>query len=384
MHPMPLQRRWDVVVAGARCAGASTALLLARRGARVLVVDPAPPGRDTLSTHALMRGAVTQLHRWGLLDRLRAAGTPAIRATTFDYPDQEVRVEIEARGGVDALYAPRRTVLDGLLQDAAREAGATVLHGLSVVDLVRTDAGRVSGAVLADANGGRHTVEADLVVGADGVRSKVARLVEAPVVRQGRHATAAVYGYWRGIDQADTRWYFRPTLGMGAIPTNGGATCVFLSVTPKVFREAGARGMADLLVSSARRVDPALARGLSSGARIEGVRGFAGLRGFLRRAVGPGWALVGDAGYFRDPLTAHGITDALRDAELLAGAATAGTDGAFAGYERTRDAAALGLMRVTDAIASLQWTIPEVKELHHRLAREMKVASAALRRADAA
>ena len=116
--------RYDVVIAGARCAGASTALLLARAGLRVLVVDPLPRGRDTLSTHALMRGAVLQLHRWGLLDQIQKAGTPALRVTTFDYADETISVPIKARSGVDALYAPRRTVLDPILVEAAEAAGA--------------------------------------------------------------------------------------------------------------------------------------------------------------------------------------------------------------------------------------------------------------------
>ena len=114
----------DVVIVGARAAGAATALLLARAGLRVQVVDRSRYGADTLSTHALLRGAVVQLHRWGLLDRVVAAGTPPIRATSFDYGSGPITLRMKPSHGVDALYAPRRTVLDPILVDAARAAGA--------------------------------------------------------------------------------------------------------------------------------------------------------------------------------------------------------------------------------------------------------------------
>jgi flavin-dependent dehydrogenase len=98
---------------------------------------------------------------------------------------------------------------------------------------------------------------------------------------------------------------------------------------------------------------------------------FAGVEGFLRQSWGPGWALVGDAAYFKDPLTAHGISDALRDAELLARAVVRGSDEALADYQTTRDELSLGLFEVTDAIASFDWSIDEVKRLHIDLSREM-------------
>src|SRR5919202_1106128 len=126
------------LVVGARCAGAATAMLMARRGMKVLVIDRAAYGADTVSTHALMRGAVLQLHRWGVLPRLEEMATPAVRSTTFHYGAEDpVAVAIRPADGVDALYAPRRTVLDSALADAAVEAGADVRHGHSLVALTR-------------------------------------------------------------------------------------------------------------------------------------------------------------------------------------------------------------------------------------------------------
>ena len=366
-----LDRHYDVIVAGARVAGASTAMLLARQGLRVLVVDPVPRGRDTLSTHALMRGGVLQLRRWRLLDRVRAAGTPAITATTFDYGDEQVTIPIKARQGVDALFAPRRTVLDALIVDAAVTAGATVIHGLSVLDLATGPDGRVRGAWVGGRGHEARRVSADFVVGADGVRSKVARLVRAPVEHAGLHATASMYAYWKGLPSDRYRWIFRPATGIGVIPTNGGEACVFVSVRPERFQTLRRRGLDRSYLRTVQSIDPELASAMERGGRRGHVRAFPGIRGFLRRSHGPGWALVGDAGYFKDPLTAHGMTDALRDAELLARAIAAGRGEDLAGYQELRDEAGRGLMEVTDRIASLDWSMEEVKELHVTLAREM-------------
>src|SRR6516162_8277190 len=141
-----LDTRFDAVIIGARCAGAATALLLARSGAKVLLVDRQAYGSDTMSTHALMRCAVVQLNRWGLIPSIAAAGTPAIRSTTFHYGDEAVRVDIKPEHGVDCLFAPRRTVLDSLLVDAVLEAGAEIRHGaaLSKLQFAASD-GRVIG-----------------------------------------------------------------------------------------------------------------------------------------------------------------------------------------------------------------------------------------------
>jgi 2-polyprenyl-6-methoxyphenol hydroxylase-like FAD-dependent oxidoreductase len=172
---LPVEPEYDVVVVGARAAGAATAMLLAQRGARVLVVDRSSEGSDTLSTHALMRAGVLQLRRWGLLDRLIAAGTPAIRHTAFHYGNVITNVTLKPVAGVEALYAPRRTVLDPLLVDAARQAGAEVRFGASMTDLLRDPHGRVTGVVVTGPDGSRVPVRATVTVGADGLRSRTAR-----------------------------------------------------------------------------------------------------------------------------------------------------------------------------------------------------------------
>jgi flavin-dependent dehydrogenase len=373
---------FDTVVVGGRCAGAAAALLLARGGLRVLVLEAGRAGTDTLSTHALMRGAVEQLHRWGLLDKVIAAGTPAIAATEFHYTDDtgtDVDV-VETRPGVAPLRAPRRTVLDPILVAAARAAGAEIRHGARVTGLLRDAADAVTG-VTYTARGRIGRAHAPLVVGADGRRSAIAAAVDAPLTRRGQAASAFLYTYRSGVAGDRYRWFYRPGTTAGVIPTNDGQACVWVGVPAARFDalrtdlEAGYRR---LLAHAAPRLD-------LDGARQHGpVRGFPGLPGYLRRAAGPGWALVGDAGYFKDPVTAHGITDALRDAELLARAVLVASpgparDAALRGYEDTRDQLSEPLFALTDRIASYGWDLAELRDLLPALSAAMRPEVAELR-----
>jgi flavin-dependent dehydrogenase len=365
-----IRSNYDVVVAGSRCSGAGLALLLARRGVRVLVVDPRRPGSDSLSTHALMRGAVAQLNRWGVLDEVRSAGTPPVRSTTFYYGSESIHIPIEARDGADALYAPRRTVLDSILAEAASSAGAHVVYGVSLTDVLRDRRGRVRGALLRTPDGRTVTVRSDVVVGADGARSRVARLVEAPFEQTAPHAAATVFGYWPEVGREGYHWYWERGVGAGAIPTNNGETCVFVAMPADRFRQELAGGLESIHQTVLRQAAPDLASDLAW-ARQTKLRAFAGAQGFLRRSYGPGWALVGDAGFFRDPITAHGITDALRDAELLARTIASGPEGALTSYQEARDDVARDLLMITDRIASFDWEMDDVKELHLAFSRAM-------------
>jgi flavin-dependent dehydrogenase len=364
-----MTRTVDVVVVGARCAGAATALLLARAGARVLVVDKGLYGTDTLSTHALMRGAVLQLHRWGVLPAIVAAETPAVLSTRFAYTSQDVSVAIEPREGVHALYAPRRVVLDRVLVDAASASGAEFLFQSKATNLLRDVNGRGSGLAVETPHGAL-TIRANLVVGADGLHSAVARWVGAPEILTGRYATAVLYSYWQGVPSVGYEWHYAANASVGAIPTNDGAHCVFVSFPAEHLpRAPGANATEkyELLLRGFASLTPLLA----GARRVDSVRGFGGQHGYLRRATGPGWALVGDAGYFKDPLTAHGITDALRDAELLARAVISASRAAFVQYETIRHELSHRLFEITDQIASFAWTDPELQSLHRAFSAEM-------------
>jgi len=371
----PAQEPFDVVVVGARAAGAATAMLLARAGLRVLVLDRGRYGTDTLSTHALLRAGVMQLSRWGLLDQVADSGAPAVRRTTFSYGDKRIDVPIKPCDGFDALYAPRRTALDRILVDAARAAGAEVRFGTSVTGLTRSDVGRVTGVVGHDDTGARFTIRARMTVGADGMSSRVARLVSAPVERSATHAAAAIYGYWEGRSDGYELFY-RPGVTGGVFPTNDNQSCVFVCLPPARLHARGSAGTGALYRNLLDEVAPGWVEAGAGRSPTERLRVFTGRAGYLRRAGGPGWALVGDAGYFKDPITSHGLTDALRDAELLTRALLAGAHGeipeplALERYQATRDRLSAGVFATTDAIASFAWDLDEIK----RLLKELSVA----------
>ncbi len=373
----PRRRHYDVVIVGARAAGAATAMLLARAGVRVLVVDRQGYGSDTLSTHALMRGAVRRLARWGLLDQVWASDTPAINAVTFSYGGINHTVEVTPDPVVEALAAPRRTVLDPILVDAARAAGAEVLHRTALVELPITSGGRVHGAHLRLADGTSRMVTCDVLVGADGLRSLVGRLVGAPVTRRAAHTSAVTFAYYRGLDVDHHRfqWLYDhdvangQRIAGGVIPTTDETTCVFGATGPDRFaREARAdvAGFHQRVVDS---LDVELGAQVRGAERVGALRSWPGVLGRFVKPHGPGWALVGDAGYFKDPAAAHGITDAFRDAELLASAIVSDD---LPGYEERRDALSLPLFEVLDRMASFQWDLAELGELHVQLAAAMK------------
>jgi 2-polyprenyl-6-methoxyphenol hydroxylase-like FAD-dependent oxidoreductase len=270
------------------------------------------------------------------------------------------------------LIAPRRSLLDRVLVDAARAAGATVLHDTSLQELAVDRHGRVRGVVLIDASGGVHKLEAGHVVGADGMGSLVSRLVEAPIVAEGRAAAAHVFGYAptppgiRGY-----HWYFRPDVSGSVIPTNDGLACIVASIPQRRF---DAEFRSDL-AEGRRLVLEALAPGLGNYAvenAAERIKAFRGAPGRLRKAHGSGWVLVGDAGFFRDPLTAHGISDALRDAEGAALAIVSGREAALQWFQEERDSLALPLLAATDDISSFDWTLEELPERHKRFSEAMK------------
>ncbi len=369
----PIEDTYDAIVVGARCAGAATAMLLAGFGLRVLVVDKNGYGTDTLSTHALMRPAVLLLHQWGLIGRLEAEGTPRIEKTSFIYSDDHhgsdtIEIDIRPRFGVDALYAPRRFVLDRILVDAARERGAHVHHGVQMVDLVREGQGTVVGVKLRDQRGALREVRSRLVIGADGRRSSVAALVGAPTYAVGRHMTSCAYGYFERLPVDGNRWYYRPAMGAGTIPTNGRETCLFASVTGS-FASGNPAARARAFRQVVARVAPDLSERLDHAELVGKLRFFSGMRGFLRQPWGEGWALVGDAGYMTDPITAHGITNALRDAELLA--RTIADERSLAEYQMARDDLSLEFFELSDRVASLEWDIPTLRQYHKMMSREM-------------
>ena len=308
---------YDAIIVGGRCAGAATAMLLARGGMRVLVLEAARPGTDTLSTHALMRGGVLQLHRWDLLDAVVSAGTPAILSTSSPMAMRS-KLSKSSRAVESALRAPRRTVLDALLLDAARAAGAEVRVPARVTRVL-SERDRVCGIEGTDRGAGTFFhATAPLIIGADGRNSTVANTVGAPFRQRGQSSSAVVYGYFPGRPRDRYHWAYRPGVAAGVVPTGDGLACVWASTSSARFADRRSSSLDATYRWLLAEAAPELARSIGVAAPVGPLRAFPGRPGWIRASAGPGWALVGDAGYFKDPITAHGITDALRDAELLA------------------------------------------------------------------
>lgn len=364
-----LQPRYDAVVVGARAAGAATAMLLARRGLDVLAIDRSGYGTDTLSSHALMRGAVTQLERWDIAERLRAE-TPAITTTNFRYGSDTFSLDNTSEGTQSPLMAPRRTLLDRSLVDASRSSGATVKHHTKLRDLIQDSSGRVTGVVIENDAGVITSVDAGIVIGADGLNSTVARRLNVPITRSGVEASAYVLRYVEHLDLDDSsyHWLYGHEVGGGCVPTIDGQHIVFAAMPRSRFRGEIRSDVAAGFDRVLREIDTETADVVRSSTPAGPFRTFPGHVGQFRQAVGPGWALVGDAGYFKDPFAAHGISDAFRDAELLADAVLSGDLGA---YERARDELSAPLFDVLEEIASYRWTIDELPAIHYRLSKTM-------------
>jgi flavin-dependent dehydrogenase len=352
---------YDVIVVGARCGGAATAMLLARRGHRVLLVDRARfPSDMRLSTHLVWPGGVARLKRWGLLDALAATGCPPLAEAVFDVGPFALRGGFPPVEGVDVAYVPRRRVLDGLLVEAAVAAGAELWEGVTVEGLL-ADGGAVTG-IRARSGGRSVTAQAQVVIGADGMRSRVGELVDAPRYRHRPAVQGSYWSYWSGIG---SEWALYPRDGLTAyaFPTHDGLTLVGVNWSIDRWRAVRA-DIAGEHFRAVAEADPALADRLAAGRREERWVG-AATPGFFRKPFGPGWALVGDAGYTKDPCTAQGISDAFSQAELLAEAVHDGLVGrrplaaALADYQHRRDTAALPMYEFTCEMARMQPPTPE-------------------------
>ncbi len=343
--------RYDVIVVGARCGGAPTAMLLARKGARVLLVDRVTFPSDTMRGHLLRGVAVDALARWGLLEQVKATGSPPMATYLTDFGDGPLPTPVPMiDDGVAALYAPRRIVLDAILVEAAAAAGVEVRQGFTVEDLLWDD-GVVTGIVGRARGGGAVRERAGLVVGADGMRSLVARRVDAPVYHHVPAISCGYYGFFDGppLDTAAVvlhpgRVVSHPGHFAIAAPTNDGLIFAYTAVP--IAQLAAFRSHLEVAFFETVNRVSWFADLMAGRRRVERWRGTGDLPNFFRRPYGPGWALVGDAGYHQDPITARGISNAFRDAGFLSDAISAGLSGqapmaeALAGYERRRNEAA--------------------------------------------
>jgi flavin-dependent dehydrogenase len=331
---MPSMPDYDVIVVGARCAGAPTAMLLARQGRRVLAVDRATFPSDTVSTHFMWPRTTAFLAKWGLLDALAATGCPRIDKVRIHFGDTSLQGRPESIEGIAAMYCPRRTVLDALLVDAARQAGAEVRERTMMRGIVR-DGDRVVGVKLASPDGEVYDACAKVVVGADGLTSGIAEAVGAGLGRSHPSLTCGFYAYWEGVPTDGVEFYIRDGRDILVFPTHDDLTCIWVGRSNSEWPAYKAAVESTYLAG----LDPAMRERVRLGRRATPFKGTHRLPNRYHACWGDGWALVGDAAYHRDPLTGMGIGDAFLGAELLSDALHAGLDAdlpaALAGYQQT-------------------------------------------------
>lgn len=304
---------YDVIVVGARCAGSPTAMLLARAGYRVLLLDRSRFPRDTLSTHYIHQPGIARLGHWGVLDEVAATGCPPIDRVVYQVGDVRLEGCSWPVDGYRSAYAPRRHRLDPVLASAAVAAGAEFRDGCRVEDLL-FDGDRVAGVRCRTARGSFEE-RALLVVGADGMRSTVASLVSAPITMEGPRRSCVYFTYFEDLP-ATFEIYQRPGRLVGTVPTNDGRTLVGAYFPQAEFESIRGDGLGAFL-GSVRTTAPDVHERLMAGRQAERLYGTGDQLNFFRRAAGPGWVLVGDSGYHKDSIGNSGITDAFLQVQLL-------------------------------------------------------------------
>ncbi len=324
---------YDAIIVGARCAGSPTAMLLARQGHSVLLVERGTFPSDTFSTHFIHAGGTALLERWGALERLKAANVPVFDGVLLNVGGNQIStVDLF---GPNPVCSPRRTDLDTSLRDMAAEAGAEVRMGATVTDLLHDDTGRVTGVTVRDADGNVAAETAHVVIGADGRTGVVSRSVEPTPRDEHKIAGTGLYAYFDDLEYTSAEVALVDGAFLFLFPTGPRSACVGTEVD--VSYEPAVRSDPEGTFFARFALHEDLLRRVKAATR-DGRWRFGDLpEGWFRHASGPGWALIGDAACLKDPLLGHGITDAFVGAELLAAAVheglTGDMDNALARYD---------------------------------------------------
>jgi len=349
------RERFDAVIIGSRCAGAAAAIALAHAGRSVLAVDRSPFPSDTLSTHLNFPSSVAEMQRLGALSRIRRSGAPECREGMVATQNAECISRFKPIDGIDFALCNPRPAFDLALVETAREAGAEVRERTSLID-VRWSAGRASGVRLRTSAGDEYEVDCRLVIGADGRSSSTAERVGAARPYRGSRNGRGLAFVYADDPQVGTVWRNR-VIQLRARDTH---TLVFpcpedrmlvLFMGPAeeipLFRKDP-----DGMWKSMLTENPLTAERVGDAPNRTKMRSTGSVSAFFRRSSGPGWALAGDAGHFKDPVIGQGMRDAMRFGRLLGEAAApvidepAALDRALLSVERQRD---------RECIASYHW-----------------------------
>ena len=352
-----MESLYDAIVIGARCAGSPTAMLLARKGYKVLLLDKVEFPSDTISTHIVFPIGVARLKSWGLFESILSTNCPLIHKMGFDLGPFTIAGSPPLPDGVPGIIAPRRTILDKILVDAAVRAGVEFRENCIVEEIVVNDE-IVTGIRCRTKGGSTVTEKGSIVIGADGRNSLVARTVKAEEYNFRPPYTCWYYTYWSNLPIKDLVFHSRPNRAIGTIPTNDGLICLPIAWTANEFKEFRSDIEGNYMKSL--ELTNGLADLVRQGKREERFFGMSDLPNFFRKPYGHGWALVGDAGYHKDPITGQGISDAFRTAENLVEALDAGFSGkvsldkALAHYEQNRNEEVMPMFEFTCDWATLQ------------------------------
>jgi 2-polyprenyl-6-methoxyphenol hydroxylase-like FAD-dependent oxidoreductase len=362
----------DAIVVGARCAGSAIAMLLARRGYTVLLLD-----RDTfpsdmpMSTHFVHQRGVACLARWGLRDSVVATESPAVSRFDIDVGPFALSGSPPPVDGEISGFAPRRILLDEILVRAAVSNGAELRDGCRVEALL-TDDDHITGVKAVTSTGTTFSERARVVVGADGPSSRVAAEVQAPEYNSKPALQGTAWIYWSDVPLERLELHLRDYEAIYAFPSSNGSTLIGANWSIDRFR-AARRDIETSYFDVLRRAAPELGERVGRVKRVDDKVYIGSTRNFFRKACGPGWVLLGDAHYKKDPCTAQGITDAFCDAELLAEAIDQGLRGdrdllhALEDYETARVAWATPFYELTCQMATFAPPPPEMLAIYTAL-----------------
>ncbi len=370
---------FDAIIVGARCAGSATAIALAGRGLHVLVIDSARFPSDTLSTHLLWPSTLAEIHALGALPAVEEAGAPRLPIAEAILDEIGWRTGYSPVSGIDYGMCLRRSHLDDALVRTASSLGADIRQQCRATGLISDD-GRVTGIRYTDPDDHERAAIAPIVIGADGRKSVVAREVGAqtPLISS-RSGRSCYFAYWtdprEDLRHIASQWRVDGLLGT-AFPCDDGQTLCLLQPPVELDDAFHGRKVTDAYRAGVAAL-PGLARRLEGAEMVSRVRSCTGIESYFRRSSGPGWALPGDAGHFKDPVTAQGIRDAYRYGRLLGerlapilgsrgGPDPEAVDAATAEWAARREQDCVEIYQWTNVLASGSPPSPLEYELYHR------------------